>query len=187
MSGTLADAFVIAHSVYGNQFRKKGRTASMISHVMGVTDLVARYGGSDVQQQAALLHEAVDEENWPQIQENIRTRLGDLAAEFTALLKEPVCEEELDFQGSKERYLSFIASLPVEAGFVLACDELHDLHCVTAAVLDGGKKVLEDHPGGIEGQLWYYGRVAELMDETAFQPLLADCCSQLHLLRRACA
>jgi (p)ppGpp synthase/HD superfamily hydrolase len=165
------EAFDYAWDLHGRETRKGG-DVPYLAHVMAVSTLVLQHGGDEQQAIAALLHDAAEDHGG-------RARLDDIAARFGPQVADIVeaCSDSLVADRSqkaawwprKVAYVQRIATLPHEspALLVAAADKLDNARALLADYRVGGEELWErfNRTSGRAGQLWYYGRLAEILSE----------------------
>ncbi len=161
-------ALQLAIEAHAGQVRKGTENAAglalpYITHPVAVAALVQRYGGTEDQVIAALLHDAL-EDGGPQWARPIHEAFG---AEVLALVE--FCTDGLpDETGRKppwrERKEAYVAHLREAEGpgvLVSACDKLANLQAILLDLTEVGDAVWERLTGGKDGTLWYYGALVE--------------------------
>lgn len=161
-------ALQLAIEAHADQVRKGtenavGLALPYITHPVAVAALVQRYGGTEDQVIAALLHDVL-EDGGPQWARPIREAFG---AKVLALVE--FCTDGLpDEDGRKppwrERKEAYVAHLREAAGpglLVSACDKLSNLQAILLDLTEVGEAVWARFTGGKEGSLWYYGALVD--------------------------
>lgn len=161
-------ALQLAIEAHAGQVRKGTENAAglalpYITHPVAVAALVQRYGGTEDQVIAALLHDVL-EDGGPQWARQIRETFG---ADVLALVE--FCTDGLpDETGRKppwrERKEAYVAHLREADGpglLVSACDKLANLQAILLDLTEVGDAVWARFTGKKDGTLWYYGALVE--------------------------
>ena len=161
-------ALQLAIEAHAGQVRKGTENAAglalpYITHPVAVAALVQRYGGTEDQVIAALLHDVL-EDGGPQWAQPIREAFG---ADVLALVE--FCTDGLpDETGRKppwrERKEAYVAHLREAEGpglLVSACDKLANLQAIMLDLTEVGEAVWARFTGKKAGTLWYYGALVE--------------------------
>lgn len=169
----LANAFGLAVSIHARQLRK-GSNTPYLGHLLGVTDLVFLFRGSDIEAAAALLHDAVEDGGGAAALDKVRSACGsDVAA-----IVEACSDSFIDTTGGKakeawlsrkRRYIHHLGGADVPSGAVLlsACDKLHNLTGTRIDYESAGEVVWERFSKGWAGQVWYYRSLLPVYEAAA--------------------
>lgn len=160
--GLLPAAFALAVIVHSGQ-KRKASEVPYLGHLLGVTELVLNFGGTDVETAAALLHDAVEDGGGLRRLADIETACG---AEVAAIVKS-CTDSTVDVASGAEKrpwferkreYISHLASAEARDGALLvsACDKLHNLAATHRDYADQGDSVWTRFKTGWAGQVWYY-------------------------------
>ncbi|HEX5634193.1 MAG TPA: HD domain-containing protein [Gemmatimonadales bacterium] len=148
-------ALTLALDVHRLQFRK-GTTIPYASHLLAVVALVLEYGGTENQAIAAALHDAVEDQGGPSLQQRIWQQFGPDVARLVESLTDAESTPKPPWRERKERYVQRLARAPEDALLVdLAC-KVHNARTIVADLRTDGAKAWERTGGGREGSLWYY-------------------------------
>lgn len=165
------EAFVYASDVHAGDTRKGG-DVPYIAHLMAVSAMVLEHGGDETQAIAGLLHDTAEDHGG-------RARLADIEARFGAVVAEIVelCSDSLAAERDqkppwwprKVAYIRRFARLPQRspALTVAAADKLHNARALLADYRATGEGMWSrfNRTSGRAGQLWYYGRLAEVLGD----------------------
>jgi len=164
-----------ARAAHHGQVRK-GTRIPYLSHLLGVASLVMEYGGSEDQAIAGLLHDLLEdcgEAHEPVIRERFGEAVAaivrdctDGSAESKGAATTPDAKRR-DWQHRKETYLQHLAEEPEASLLVGACDKLHNARAIVADLENPaiGVGVFERFTAGRTGTLWYYARIAEVLQQ----------------------
>lgn len=161
-------ALQLAIEAHAGQVRKgtentAGLALPYITHPVAVAALVQRYGGTEDQVIAALLHDVL-EDGGPQWAQPIREAFG---ADVLALVE--FCTDGLPdetgrkppWRERKEAYLEHLREADGPGLLVSACDKLANLQAILLDLTEVGEAVWGRFTGKKDGSLWYYGALVE--------------------------
>jgi (p)ppGpp synthase/HD superfamily hydrolase len=153
-------ALTLALDVHRLQFRK-GTRIPYASHLLAVVALVLEHGGTEDQAIAALLHDAVEDQGGPALQQRIWQQFGPGVARLVESLTDADETPKPPWRARKERYVARLAHAPEAALLVdLAC-KVHNARTILADLRAEGSVAWERTGGGREGSLWYYRALAD--------------------------
>ena len=161
-------ALQLAIEAHAGQVRKgtentAGLALPYITHPVAVAALVQRYGGTEDQVIAALLHDVL-EDGGPQWARPIREAFG---ADVLALVE--FCTDGLPdetgrkppWRERKEAYLEHLREADGPGLLVSACDKLANLQAILLDLTEVGEAVWARFTGKKDGTLWYYGALVD--------------------------
>lgn len=166
-----------ARAAHHGQVRK-GTAIPYLSHLLGVASLVMEHGGTEDQAIAGLLHDLL-EDCGEAHEPVIRERFGDVVAGIVRDCTDGSAESKgaaitpeakrRDWQQRKESYLQHLAEESEAALLVAACDKLHNARAIVADLESPaiGVAVFDRFTAGRDGTLWYYGQIAEVLQQRA--------------------
>ena len=166
-----------ARAAHHGQVRK-GTAIPYLSHLLGVASLVMEHGGTEDQAIAGLLHDLL-EDCGEAHEPVIRERFGDVVAGIVRDCTDGSAESKgaattpeakrRDWQQRKEAYLHHLAEESEASLLVGACDKLHNARAIVADLENPaiGVAVFDRFTAGRDGTLWYYGRIAEVLQQRA--------------------
>jgi len=167
-SKRLQKAFTYASNLHADQ-KRKGKDVPYISHLMGVAAIVLEQGGTENQAIAALLHDAVKDQDVTV--EDIRQRFND----EVALIVEGCTNEESEsgpkWRGGKERYIAHLREAGPPVWLVAAADKLYNARNVLEDYRKVGESLWERFYGGKDGTLWFYRTLAQTFRDIDPSPL----------------
>lgn len=183
-SSKLSEAFDFAYSTHQAQ-NWKNSSRPFFHHPLAVASLVLFYGGDDSQTQAALLHDAVNENtDW----DELAKRFGSEVVALMRAFEDPpeVSLQKLDWAQGKRAYIKKIESLSTRAVFVIACEELHELSALLHDAKYLGLKAWETYPVPPRDLGWYYKTLAttfyKKLSEEKYSSLVSEFASQTKTL-----
>lgn len=161
-------ALQLAIEAHAGQVRKGTENAAglalpYITHPVAVAALVQRYGGTENQVIAALLHDVL-EDGGPQWAEPIREAFGADVLELVEFCTDGLPDETGRKPPWRERKEAYVAHLRETEGpglLVSACDKLANLQAIMLDLTEVGEAVWARFTGKKAGTLWYYGALVE--------------------------
>ena len=163
------DAAVADAERYHRGQLRKGTHVPYVSHLLAVCSLVLEAGGSDVEATAALLHDAVEDVQIPnmsgtEVLAEIGARHGDAVAHIVKACSDDFAvpgQPKKPWRERKDRYIARLSD-PDESGSVLlvsAADKLHNLRSIYAEWQQVGDAVWDRFSAPRprrDSSLWYY-------------------------------
>jgi len=161
---SLSKAFSFAQKHHAGEL-KKGTESPFLYHPMAVAALVLKYGGSDSQTQAALVHDVVA--NGRVSEAEISAELGPEVARLAFTFVDPPLAEVPEgtvpsWSDLKRAYLGKLKSASEEALMIVACEELHDGGELLHDLHYGGHQVWKRFPVHAMEVTWYYKELLAL-------------------------
>lgn len=176
-------ALVLAARAHEGQMRK-GTGIPYISHPVAVSALVARNGGDEDQQIAALLHDVLEdagatyqreiEQFGPRVMKIVQGCTDGVPNE--AGTKQPWIER-------KRAYLKHLQEVDEDVLLVSACDKLHNASCIVEDLRAVGPAVFERFSAGREMTLWYYEEMEKIFS-TRGVVVSSQFCSVVSVMRQ---
>jgi (p)ppGpp synthase/HD superfamily hydrolase len=146
-------ALVYAVTLHRGQARK-GRNVPYASHVLGVASIVIEEDGTETQAIAALLHDAVEDQDVSL--EDIRERFGDAVATIVEACTDSSGPDKPPWEERKRAYIAHLPQAPAEALLVSVADKVHNARAILLDLRSEGVGVFERFSGKRDGTLWYY-------------------------------
>ena len=172
-SARYSDALAWAADLHAGQLRK-GSGHPYVAHLLSVSALIWRDGGSEEEAIAGLLHDAIEDQGVTKAQ--IAERCGDRVAHIVELCTDAEGSPKPPWQARKEAHLAKLRQVhDVDVLRVVAADKLDNALSVLGDHDQVGARIWDIFTGGREGTAWYYGAMAELLSASA---------PQLDLVRR---
>ena len=158
-----------ARCLHGGDLRK-GTNIPYLSHVLAVASLVLEYGGTETQAIAALLHDAVEDHGGEPRLRWLQAEFGDEVAEIVRSCSDSLADHpaaKAPWWERKVAYLDALEAEPQVAVLVSAADKLHNARAVLADYRTEGERLWDrfNADAGRKGTLWYYTRLAELLQK----------------------
>lgn len=161
-------ALAMAATAHQGQIRKGtensvGLPLPYITHPVAVAASVQRYGGTQTQIIAALLHDVL-EDGGPAWRETIRDAFGEAVLALVEFCTDGVPDAsgaKPPWRERKEAYLQHLRTASGPGVLVSACDKLSNLQAILLDLTEIGDSLWERFRGGRAGSLWYYGGLVE--------------------------
>ena len=166
LTARFAEGVRWASLLHSDQSRK-GTRIPYVSHLLAVASLVLEDGGTEDDAIAAVLHDAIEDQQTPEAE--IRARFG---GEVAAIVK--ACSDgregpatAADWKARKEAYLTHLRDpdLPTGAFRVAAADKLHNARSILTDLREHGPAIWSRFNAGPADQRWYYLEVARMLSE----------------------
>ena len=171
---SLKDAFQFAQEKHQGQ-KKPGTQSPYLFHPFGVASLVLKFGGSDSQAAAALLHDTIGDSSITH--STITSRFNKEVADLVFAFADPEIAENLEamkeddrWRTLKKAYLGKLPGVLEEALLIIACEELHDLEELLFGVRYEGFHVWDRYPVHGMQVFWYYKELLSLFNKRLSAP-----------------
>ena len=151
---------------------RKGTTIPYVSHLLAVASLVLEDGGSEDEAIAALLHDAVEDQD--ETTERIAARYGPAVAEMVAECSGPMGEANGTWRERKQATIDKVrASSPGRSGSNSPTN-CHNARAILADYRTIGDELWTwfNAPNGRDDVLWYYGELALAFRRSTSGPLV---------------
>jgi (p)ppGpp synthase/HD superfamily hydrolase len=149
------DALVFANRLHSEQQRKVSGTP-YVGHLLGVASIVIEHGGTENEAIAALLHDAVEDQEVPKIREEIRKRFGDAVVEIVDGCTDSDVVPKPPWRKRKEDYIRHFAEASPSILLVSASDKLQNARATLEKYRIIGDEIWNYFEGKKDGMLWYY-------------------------------
>ena len=169
-------AFQLAAGLHHEQTRKRS-SVPYISHLMAVCSLVLDAGGDEDQAIAALLHDAVEDQDGLSTLATIRHLFGNRVANAVEACSDSTVsdpKEKPPWRERKESYLAHLQDGNADSLIVGAADKLHNARAILSDYRQIGDRIWEKFSVPKQQQLWYYRALAEAFSNTAAPKLLVN-------------
>lgn len=166
-SARYSDALSWAATLHASQLRK-GSGHPYVAHLLSVSSLIWRDGGSEDEAIAGLLHDAIEDQGVTKQQ--IAARYGDRVAHIVDLCTDAEGSPKPPWRARKEAHLAKLARVSdLDVLRVVAADKLDNALSVLGDHDAIGAKIWDIFTGGREGTAWYYAQMAALLATNAPQ------------------
>jgi (p)ppGpp synthase/HD superfamily hydrolase len=139
LTARFSEAVRWASLLHSDQSRK-GTRIPYVSHLLAVAALVLEDGGDEDEAIAAVLHDAIEDQQTPEAE--IRARFGGQVAAIVRACSDSVggARDATDWRERKERYLAHLRDpdLPAGALRVTAADKLHNARSILTDLEEHG-------------------------------------------------
>lgn len=160
-SARLTAAFDYARRLHRKQTRKRTKI-TYLSHLMAVAALVIEHGGTEDQAIAALLHDAIEDQNHHgSVPGQIEKRFGSKVRALVEACSDSQGPKKEEWRLRKEAYLKHLACAPGNVCLISAADKLHNARAILADYRAIGRKVWRRFNAGQKDQLWYYNSLVK--------------------------
>lgn len=155
---TLSKVVEFAESIHGKEL-KNG--VPFLYHPMAVASLVLKYGGSQEQMLAALLHDTICSEN--ATEQKLAQLFGEKVAALTYTFADPPLPKEASWRATKQAYLDKVATLAEEKLLLVGCEELHEIEELLYSLKYVGVKTWERYPVHGMEVTWYFRELFSIL------------------------
>jgi (p)ppGpp synthase/HD superfamily hydrolase len=194
LSDRFDSALLFASRLHRHQTRKGG-AVPYIGHLLGVASLVLEERGSEDEAIAALLHDAVEDhgEDYPGGRDALR---AEIAARFGGKVLEIVdaCTDDEGYNKQeagawkrrKQAYIDRLGTADESVRRVACADKVNNARSILADYRQHGERLWERfRTKSRDDQLWYYGELLRVFQETNTGRIAVELASTLSLLRTA--
>uniref|UniRef100_A0A831ZXW5 HD domain-containing protein n=1 Tax=Desulfacinum infernum TaxID=35837 RepID=A0A831ZXW5_9BACT len=172
------EALSLAFDLHHAQ-RRKGSGVPYMAHVLAVASMVLENGGDENAAIAALLHDAVEDQGGETTLQLVRTRFGDLVADWVAACSDSLGAPKPPWRQRKENFLARLWEAPGPVLLIALADKIHNARCIVADLAREGPAVWDRFHGGRDGTLWYYSTLARLFHTRGLYPELSGILGEL--------
>lgn len=165
---------ILAARAHDGQVRK-GTGLPYIHHPMAVANMVAEFGGDDIQQIAAVLHDVI-EDGGPEYAREIQTEFGPEVLQIVLDCTDSIPGADgrkAPWRQRKQQYLATLPEKKARSLLVVACDKLFNARAINADLRTSGLEVFDRFAGKLEGTLWYYRELGRALGSTDLRPAIA--------------
>jgi (p)ppGpp synthase/HD superfamily hydrolase len=150
-------ALLYAFQLHSTQTRKGG-SIPYIGHLLGVASTVIEAGGDEDQAIAALLHDAIEDQDCTpqQIGAIFDARVAGIVLHLSDLAPEGEQRDAANWRWRKERYLTHLREADHDVLLVALADKLYDARSTLHALHAEGESVWDRFNQPKEQQLWYF-------------------------------
>jgi len=158
---------------YAAQIRKRTERP-YIGHLLGVTSIVIEYGGDEQTAIAALLHDAVeDQDGLPRLRE-IRRKFGERVARIVDGCTDSYTDPKPPWRERKLAYIQRVAGEANDVRLASAADKLANVRETIHDFRAHGDFVFEKFQGKKEGTLWYYRALVDVFRRAGTNALIQE-------------
>ena len=177
-----AEAVAWAAELHGSQLRK-GTTIPYLTHLLAVSSLVWEHGGDEEDAIAGVLHDAI--EDTTATADDIEQRFGPKVAAIVLACSDTTVRPKPPWRERKEAYQAHLAdpATPIDALRVSAADKLHNARSMLRDYREVGDELWSRFNEGVDGQLWNYGCLADILQRRLPGPLSDELVRTVDALR----
>ncbi|MGQ9504206.1 MAG: HD domain-containing protein [Thermogutta sp.] len=176
------DALQFAVTLHRHQ-RRKVNDAPYIGHLLRVCGIVMEYGGTEDEAIAALLHDALEDQNRLGLAEEILRRFGPTVLAIVRACSDTEVEPKPAWRERKENFLRQLHTANAAVRLVQAADKLDNVSMLLGQYRVFGPEIWKKFSGGREGTLWYYRRVVEILRSASENPLILELAKRVEELK----
>ncbi|HEY9824762.1 MAG TPA: HD domain-containing protein [Stenomitos sp.] len=152
---------------------RKGTEIPYIAHPVAVSITALKYGATEEEAIAALLHDALEDQGRDGLTRiEILEKYGPEVLAIVEGCTDAVETPKPPWEARKKRYIASIAHKSASIRFVSACDKLHNAQAILKDFQAIGDALWERFKGGKEGTLWYYRALVEAFRAAGELPML---------------
>lgn len=144
---------------------RKGSAIPYVSHLLAVSSLVIEHGGNEDQAIAALLHDAIEDQQVTD--DELEGRFGPTVQSIVRACTDADTTPKPPWRARKVAYIEHLADAPAEALLVSLADKVHNARSIAADVERVGDDYFEVFTGKADGTRWYYRRLLEAFERRA--------------------
>jgi len=180
LTPTIRRAIETAARLHQSQFRKGSASNQIpyISHLLGVTEILARYTVEETILVAGLLHDSTEDEEYTHYTpEQLAIDFGEEVAVVVAGVTEDISLKQLNgekgsWQERKNKYLDRLREASPASQLVACADKIHNLRSLIAAYLEEGDIVWErfNAPNPKVDMMWYFDQVLDIVKTSSINP-----------------
>ncbi|GAB6164901.1 HD domain-containing protein [Thermostilla marina] len=173
LSARFDEALEFASTLHRKQVRKIGQTP-YVGHLLRVCGTVLEFGATEDEAVAALLHDALEDQNRPGLAEEIADRFGKAVLEMVAALSDSTEQPRPPWRARKEAFLARLREATSSVRLIAAADKLDNVRSTITALKVFGDEIWTRFHGGRDGTLWYYRQIVAVLTEASEHALVAE-------------
>ncbi len=164
----LERAVRLSVKAHAGQMRKESNTP-YITHLIGVSLILAKHGFSDTVIAAGLAHDTVEDTSVSV--EELREALGDEVADIVAAATN---DDSLSWEEKKKKYIECIRDASEGAKAVATADKIHNAESLLAAYEVQGTELWKFFNAGRDKKLWFENAMLSMLQESWQHPLVDE-------------
>lgn len=168
------------------QQTRKGTDIPYLSHLESVAAIVWKYGGSEDEAIAALLHDAAEDQGGLATLQIIKEQFGSSVADIVGNCSDTFEAIKPEWLLRKETYIKNLPRHDPATLLVSAADKLDNIRDLNREYDELGETLWDKFNGTKEQTLWYYRRLAEVYLNFGPKALGKEILQQLDLLEIKC-
>ena len=165
------EALCFASEIHRQQTRKS-TAIPYLTHLMAVSSLVGEHGGDEDQMIAALLHDAMEDQDVTrqEIEQRFGKRVADIVEGCTDATEHP----KPPWRQRKERYLAHLPEASPDTKLVSVADKLHNARSILLDFRIIGPEIWTRFNAGADELLWYYSSLIQAFRKNWQHPLVDE-------------
>ncbi len=182
LGGRFDNALVFAVRKHRTQVRK-GSEVPYAGHLLGVCSLVIEDGGSEDEAIAALLHDVVEDQGGELVLEEVRAQFDEQVAAIVLACSDTTVDPKPPWRERKEAYLAHLTAASLSTLRVSLADKLYNARAILRDRREVGDAVWDRFNTGRDGQLWYYGALADAFVDLRPGPMATELTETVDAIR----
>ncbi|MCX5795307.1 MAG: HD domain-containing protein [Elusimicrobia bacterium] len=171
------DAAIMLASRLHHRQARKGTDIPHLLHILGVVVIALKYGATEDEAIAALLHDAIEDRGGVPTEQEIREQFGGGVAEIVRGCRG--CPDadgvpDPEWRVRKEAYVAHVRTASPSVRLVSASDKLQYLRGLLGDYQQLGDALWPRLNGGKEGTLWYYRALVSAFREAGASALVEE-------------
>ncbi|MEK7530580.1 MAG: HD domain-containing protein [Patescibacteria group bacterium] len=163
----LEKAVRIAVEAHKDQKRKDG--PPYIIHPFGVALKLAKYGFSDTVVAAALVHDVLEDTEYPP--DTMHAELGD---EVWAIIQSVTNDDSLSWEDKKLKYIETVRAGSDDAKAVATGDKIHNMESLVIAYKEHGDTLWTKFNANKVKKLWFEEKMLAMLKESWSHPMIQE-------------
>ena len=155
LSKRFEEALIFAVQIHREQ-KRKGSDTPYVSHLLGAASIALKYGASEDEAIAALLHDAIEDQGGAKMGEQIRKRFGNSVRDIVNGCTDSDVNPKPPWRKRKEDYIAHLQDASSSVLFVSASDKLQNARSILEDYHVIGDDLWKRFTGKKDGTLWYY-------------------------------
>lgn len=151
---------------------RKGSSVPYLSHLLAVSALVIEHGGDEDQAIAALLHDAMEDQDVTEAE--IAARFGPAVAAAVTGLSDAFGGPKGPWEARKRTHIAKLREAPVTLRLVSAADKLHNGRAMVRDLRLQGPALWRHFNASPAQTVWYYRAMLEALSEGWSHPILDE-------------
>lgn len=139
---------------------RKGTPVPYVAHLLGVASLALEMGADEDQAVAALLHDAVEDQDVTV--DEVAERFGPAVARMVADCTDGFGPEKQEWGARKRAYLAALPGKQRNSLLVSLADKTYNARAIVDDLRVHGDALWDRFTGGRDGTLWYYRALADV-------------------------
>jgi len=167
------EAVAYAGALHADQKRKVSGTP-YLAHLLSVAAITLEHGAAEDEAIAALLHDAVEDQQAAGAREEIRRRFGPVVAEIVDGCTETDQMPKPPWRPRKQAHLDRLRSASASVRLISAADKLDNVRSLLLGYRLQGRLLWGHFGGGREGTLWYHRTAVGILKAAGTNSLIDE-------------